>query len=169
MGVHYWTFGDQIDCEEYQYKMLKIYLDACCLNRPFDNQKQIRVRLESEAITLILSNFENGKWIWISSEVIQQEIEKNPNMSRRNKVMALTNYADITVSLSVSEVKRAKLLTTLGFKYFDALHLACAESGKASLFLTTDDRLLRRAHRFADQIKLRVENPLIWLREFTLE
>lgn len=49
------------------------------------------------------------------------------------------------------------------------LHLACAESGDAQLFLTTDDRLLRRAHRFTDQIKLQVENPLIWLREFTLE
>lgn len=149
--------------------MLKIYLDACCLNRPFDDQKQIRVRLESEAIILILSNFENGKWIWISSEVIRQEIDKNPDTSRRNRVMALSNYAHITIPLTLSEVKRAKLLTTLGFKYFDALHLACAESGEAALFLTTDDRLLRRANRFADEIKLRVENPLIWLREFTLE
>lgn len=149
--------------------MLKIYLDACCLNRPFDDQKQIRVRLESEAIILILSNFENGKWIWISSEVIQQEIDKNPDTSRRNRVMALSNYAHITIPLTLNEVKRAKLLTTLGFKYFDALHLACAESGEADLFLTTDDRLHRRANRFADEIKLRVENPLIWLREFTLE
>ena len=83
--------------------------------------------------------------------------------------MALSNYADITTPLSLSEVKRAKFLITLGFKYFDALHLACAESGEATLFLTTDDRLLRRANRFVNEIKLRVENPLIWLREFTLE
>jgi hypothetical protein len=32
---------------------MRIYLDACCLNRPFDNQSQERVRLESEAIQAI--------------------------------------------------------------------------------------------------------------------
>ena len=30
-------------------KILKIYLDNCCFNRPFDDQKQIKLRLESEA------------------------------------------------------------------------------------------------------------------------
>jgi hypothetical protein len=33
---------------------MKIYLDTCCLNRPFDDQRQARIRLESEAVTLIL-------------------------------------------------------------------------------------------------------------------
>lgn len=28
---------------------MKIYLDNCCFNRPFDDQSQIRIRLESEA------------------------------------------------------------------------------------------------------------------------
>ena len=29
--------------------MTKIYLDTCCLNRPFDDQTQDRVRLEAKA------------------------------------------------------------------------------------------------------------------------
>ena len=29
-----------------------IYLDVCCLNRPFDDQTQERIRLESEAVLL---------------------------------------------------------------------------------------------------------------------
>ena len=37
---------------------MKIYLDACCLNRPFDDQSQDRVRLEAEAILLILGRLE---------------------------------------------------------------------------------------------------------------
>jgi hypothetical protein len=28
---------------------LKIYLDNCCYNRPFDNQLQMKIRLETEA------------------------------------------------------------------------------------------------------------------------
>lgn len=42
--------------------MLQIYLDVCCLNRPFDDQRQDRVRLESEAILLILAHCEAGGW-----------------------------------------------------------------------------------------------------------
>jgi predicted nucleic acid-binding protein len=55
----------------------------------------------------------------------------------------------------------------LGFKQWDALHLACAESGQVDIFLTTDDKLLRLAHRVAAQLKVRVENPLTWLTEVT--
>ena len=29
---------------------MRLYLDSCCLNRPFDDQNQLRVRLEAEAI-----------------------------------------------------------------------------------------------------------------------
>ena len=28
--------------------MAKIYFDTCCINRPFDDQTQVRVRLEAE-------------------------------------------------------------------------------------------------------------------------
>jgi len=28
---------------------LKVYLDNCCFNRPFDNQNQVRIRIETEA------------------------------------------------------------------------------------------------------------------------
>jgi hypothetical protein len=33
---------------------VKVYLDVSCLNRPFDNQGQARIRLEAEATALIL-------------------------------------------------------------------------------------------------------------------
>ena len=53
----------------------------------------------------------------------------------------------------------------MGFKPFDALHLACAESGNADVFLTTDDRLIKRSKRFISELRVRVENPLSWLLE----
>jgi hypothetical protein len=38
-------------------------------------------------------------------------------------------------------------LNRLGFSGFYTLHLACAESAHVDVFLTADDRLLRRAQR----------------------
>ena len=46
-----------------------------------------------------------------------------------------------------------------------ALHLACAESGGADVFLTTDDKLLHKAAACAERLRVRVENPLVWLKE----
>ncbi len=53
----------------------------------------------------------------------------------------------------------------MGFIGFDAVHLACAEIGKADVFLTTDDRLLKIARQRAVELQVRVENPLDWLKE----
>ena len=52
-------------------------------------------------------------------------------------------------------------------KQWDALHLACAESGQADIFLTTDDKLLRLSQRIANKLQVRVDNPLSWLTEVT--
>ena len=38
-----------------RWLMPRVYFDACCLNRPFDDQTQDRIRLESEAVLLIMS------------------------------------------------------------------------------------------------------------------
>ncbi|MHC5615704.1 MAG: hypothetical protein ACYTXA_33200 [Nostoc sp.] len=51
----------------------------------------------------------------------------------------------------------------LSFKFHDALHLAFAEAGEADIFLTTDDRLFRKAKQFQNILKIEVENPTIWL------
>ncbi|MEH2281018.1 MAG: hypothetical protein V7K90_06690 [Nostoc sp.] len=51
----------------------------------------------------------------------------------------------------------------LSFKFHDALHLAFAEAAEADIFLTTDDRLFRKAKQFQNFLKIEVENPTIWL------
>ncbi len=68
-------------------------------------------------------------------------------------------------SIGAIENARGQELETLGFKWFDALHLACAESSEVDVFLTTDNRLLRRANRIRVLLQVRVENPYIWLEE----
>ena len=55
---------------------MKLFLDACCLNRPFDDQTQSRIRLETEAILLILESIEDSKHELISSFSLEQEISR---------------------------------------------------------------------------------------------
>lgn len=145
--------------------MPRIYLDVCCLNRPFDDQRQDRIRLEAEAVLLIMGRCEIGTWQWLSSTVVEEEVNNTPNRERRTRVWHMLSGAHDTVALTAAAVTRAQELKTLGFRTYDALHLACAEQATVDIFLTTDDRVLRIATRHTAQLKVRVANPLDWLLE----
>jgi hypothetical protein len=68
---------------------MRIYLDVSCLNRPFDDQSQLRIRLESEAVLAILQETQRGFWTQISSEMALIEIGANPNLERQGQVALL--------------------------------------------------------------------------------
>lgn len=142
---------------------MKIYLDVCCLNRPFDEQEQERIRLESEAVLFIMARFENKQWQWISSEVVLDEILQTRDAERRRRLLSLNDRANESLVVTDDDFKRAKELIQMGFHDMDSLHLACAESGNVDLFLTTDDKLIRTASKLAGQLNVLVDNPLNWL------
>jgi predicted nucleic acid-binding protein len=143
----------------------KIYLDVCSLQRPLDDQSQARIRLEAEAVILILSRVEKGLLAWSSSEAVDYEISLNPDPDRARKAQLIAAGAGENILVGPSETTRATELEQFGFSGFDALHLACAESGGCEIFLTTDDKLLKRAKRHSSDLKVRVANPLNWLQE----
>ena len=145
--------------------MLHIYLDVCCLNRPFDDQSQDRIRLEAEAVLRILERCEAGEWQWISSAVVEEEVDNTPDRERRHRVRNMLRGAYVTVPLTDAGIERALEIKALGFRTYDALHLACAEQSKVDVFLTTDDRVIRTATRHVEQLRVRVANPLAWLME----
>ena len=147
--------------------MAKVYLDACCLNRPFDDQSQDRIHLEAEAVLLILTHVESGRWQWIGSEALSYEIRQTPDAERRQRVGLLTTAVSHTVLIEAAEEARARQLEVAGFHALDALHLACAESGAADVLLTTDDRFVRLAVRASIGLRIQVVNPLTWLQEKT--
>lgn len=144
---------------------MKIYLDACCLNRPFDDQAQNRIRLESEAVLIILDRMQNREWEWIGSEVLTAELENTPNIEKRNSLVRLSACVHTNKAVTESEISRAHELENIGFKSFDAMHISCSESAGADVFLTTDDKLLKRAEREKNNINVRIANPLSWLTE----
>ena len=147
--------------------MPRIYLDVCCLNRPFDDQRQDRIRLETEAVLLILERCEAGEWQWISSVVMEEEVNNTPNRERRHRVTSILSGAHVVVALTAIEAERAYVFKALGFRTYDALHLACAEQVGADVFLTTDDPIIRTATRHAEQLNVRVANPVTWLLEMS--
>lgn len=143
----------------------KIYLDVCCLNRLFDNWSQPRIRLEAEAIVAILERVQATDWLLISSTALVSEIAQTPEMTRRQQVMDLLAAASIETKVTLEHIRRAAHLQSLGFKAFDALHIACAEAAKADVLITTDDRLRRRAKTHADRLNVLVQNPLTWVMD----
>lgn len=77
----------------------------------------------------------------------------------------LPSIAQSYVVVDDDTEKRAMELEELGFKSFDAFHIACAEKGRADILLTTDDNLLRKASQNKGVLKVRLENPVRWLME----
>ena len=145
--------------------MPRIYFDVCCLNRPFDDQTQARIHLEAEAVLAIVSRCESGDWEWISSEVVDLEISRIPDPERRRRVQTLASHSHTTVIVGQEEAEQAQKFERWGILAYDALHLACAGSGGADVFLTTDDSLLRKSTAHAKQLGFQVENPLTWAEE----
>jgi len=60
----------------------RIYLDACCLNRPFDDLTQIRNYLEAEAVMTILQKCQTKTWQLINSTALMAELSQIPDLER---------------------------------------------------------------------------------------
>jgi hypothetical protein len=158
-----------VDCESGNFSLrwilVRLYLDACCLNRPFDDQSQARVHLESEAVLAIIELVEGGRWTLLSSTVLEFELERNPDPQWRARTQRLLSSARERAVIGPSERALAeKLRAACALQALDALHVSCAESLRADVFLTTDDRILTACLRVpAGILTLRVANPLAWL------
>lgn len=145
--------------------VLKIYLDACALNRLTDDQSQSRIRNEAEAVEGIFRLISIGRIQWIASVVLDNEIRRNPNEEKRLDALTLLSLAGELLRPNQKAVQRAVALEQMGYGAFDAFHLACAEQAQVDAFLTTDDRLIRKARRNLGNLTIRVLNPLKWLQE----
>ena len=144
---------------------MTIYLDVSCLNRPFDDQRQERIRLESEAVMLILKRIEEGELEQVSSEIAVKEIEATPDDDRRERVSQLLPPISARHILTTDAFLRAADLVRLGFKPADALHVAAAAESQVEVLLSCDDRMCRVARRHQSELRIRVVNPLDWLKE----
>jgi len=123
----------------------KVYLDNCTYNRPFDDQTQIMISLETEAkrhiqwlivekkIDLVYSfinRFENSKSRWA--------LNKNAiNDFFKNAVLYIDHTSAVNVEKKALEIMKANVKTR------DAYHVSCAIEGACHYFITTDKALLK--------------------------
>ena len=140
-------------------------MDVCRLNRPFDDQSQDRIRIESEAILAILNKCLYD-WTLVGSEAIDYEIFKIPDDERKKGVKVLAAISREKVTVDESILRRASELENIGLKALDALHIACAEKS-VEVMLTTDDEIVKKVKVNNNIVKVRVENPVRWLMEVT--
>lgn len=130
-----------------------IYLDNCSFNRPFDNQKQIRIRIESEAKLYIQEQISSGKLELAWSYILDFENSANPFPERKESINNWKNYAVKDTSENDNIISIAEELFKKGVKSKDALHVACAIELNCKYFITTDKKLINKLTNF-DLIKV---------------
>ena len=100
-------------------------------------------------------------WTLITSNVLDAEINPTPDKERIENVKKILSIAKIKVLSGYWLKERAFELAQLGFFSYDAAHLASAERVKSDIFLTTDDRLFKKAQNYNQFLNVKVSNPLI--------
>jgi len=124
-----------------------VYLDVCALCRPFDDQSQIRIRLETDAVQLIISHVRAANLALIVSPAHDVEIAAIDNPAEREHWQLMLRQIGTRVPFDFSQARqRAEVLVQQKLGAADAAHLAFAEQAGAD-FVTCDDHLLRRCRR----------------------
>lgn len=136
---------------------MRVYLDNCCYNRPFDEQAQLRVVLETLAKLNIQQQMRDGVLEYVWSSVLDFEISKSRFLDRSLQIMPWAKGAIINVQIDDSIRFRAKEFEANGLKAMDALHVACAEAAECDWFFTTDRGILKKARNLTS---MRVANPV---------
>lgn len=139
--------------------MARVYLDLCCLKRPFDDQRQERVRREAAAVATVIERVESGEWDLVRSPAHWLENEANPREDRRLAAALWLNGAAVQIEATPEIEDRARELASLGFGVLDALHVAFAEAAGAQWFVTCDDRLVKTCERHRAVLRLTFANP----------
>ena len=123
---------------------IKIYLDNCCYNRPFDDQTYLKINLEAQAKLQIQTDIKNGKYDLVWSYISDYELSRNPFPDRKAAIEPWRGIAsDIVREESQDILEVAEMLKENGIKAFDALHISCAKNAGCDYFITTDKQLLR--------------------------
>lgn len=145
-----------------ELQVMKIYLDNCCYNRPFDDQSQIRIRIETEAKLKIQEEIRSQKFQIVWSYILDYENSKNPYIERKVRIAGWKKYAIEDIGERQEILKKANLFNQIGIQKIDALHIACAVFLNCDYFLTTDDKILLRS----DQIKdIKINDPIGFVKE----
>lgn len=143
--------------------MAKIYLDTSIYNRPFDDQTQPKIFLESQAVAIILQMVETKLVELVSSSVLEYENSRNPFPVKQEAMNRYLQMAQSRQEVNEAIRQRAEQLEHNGVKAVDALHIACAETAESNYLITCDKRLINRC----SALTMKVMNPVDFMLEIT--
>ena len=141
---------------------MKVYLDNCCFNRPFDDQSSLIIHLETEAKLHVQELIRQGLIELTWSFILDYENGVNPFEEVRNRIAEWKNLAVADCDLSDEIAMKANELMGLGLKQKDAAHIACAIHLGTDYFLTTDKKVLNKPIQ-----GIKVINPIEFIREYS--
>lgn len=133
---------------------IKVYLDNCAYNRPYDDQSQAKIELETQAKLKIQRMIKDGQVELASSYMSLYECGENPDSSKAELITAFINQqSSVHVSLKNKAAieEKAQGIMKSGIKFKDACHIACAIMANADYLVSTDIRMLKYK---TDEIKL---------------
>lgn len=142
--------------------MKKLYLDMNIYNRPFDDQSQVRIRLETIATYAILKTIKERRYSLLWSFMLEFENSLNPDEDIKVEIQMTSSLALELINMTEDILITAKSLESKGIKPRDAIHIACAIKGDADYFLTCDDKLTRKSQLIKD--KIIIMNPIDFIR-----
>lgn len=141
--------------------MIKIYLDNCCYNRPFDDQTQMKIHLETQAKLYVQTKIKENKYFLVWSYILDYENGRNPYDEKRLAIAPWRNIASKFISEESEEILTfAESLSQKRIKTFDALHIACAVSAGCDYYLTTDKKLLN-----TPIAEIKIVSPITFVNE----
>jgi len=139
---------------------MKIYLDNCCFNRPFDDQTQVKIFLETQAKLFIQQGIMDRQYEFVWSYILEYENMQNPYEIRRKSIIGWKELAIYRIVENELILEYADRLTNMSIKPKDALHVACAIYTKCDYFITTDKKLLN-----FETDDIRIVSPIDFINE----
>ena len=117
----------------------RVYLDVCVLCRPFDDQQQVRIHLETSAVELILAHVRQAELMLVVSPVQYLEIEAITVLEERKQLLLLLKQEGNQIEIDLPTARqRAELWVARGLGVADAAHLAFAEEDHGGQYSPPD-------------------------------
>lgn len=136
---------------------MRVYLDNCCFNRPFDDQTSLTIRLETEAKLQIQDNIRVGELTLGWSYMLDYENMANPFEERRQEIQQWEELSDVVIEETPAILADMNRFVALGLRPIDALHVACAVALECEYFLTVDKGIVKKATAISD---IPIMNPI---------
>jgi len=143
---------------------IRIYLDNCCFNRPYDSQSSMAIRLETEAKLSIQNEVKSGFIELAWSYILDFENNANDNVLKKRLIGEWIHYSAIDVDETESIIKRAEYFSGKGFKENDALHISCAIAAQCKYFITVDKSILNKSSLLSEIIVIDPIDPIDYYR-----